>query len=208
MLQFGSVVYVTVAKDNGVLLRHLTQRREIMNNLDRMHTLEVQHESDNKISPPPVWKAPFHVLGLMQDVEYWRYKLQATEDAISDELSHDTFHCKRVYVTFEDEESQRNCLLKLTTGYIFSALDMVGSTEVRYRFGGGNVLKVEEAPEPDDIIWHNLQLPLWSRMLQQAITTVLTVGLVVAAYFAIYYAKQSSSFKAALVVSLINTYVE
>ena len=79
----------------------------------------------------------------------------------------------RVYCTFENEHSQRRCLRALRVGLAPALFDVCKGNVKAFR--GENILCVREAPEADAVIWENCGTPLVRRLIQQALTMVLTL---------------------------------
>ena len=59
-------------------------------------------------------------------------------------------------------------------------------TRVSYLFGGH--MRVRRAPEPEDVIWENLQYSKRERVLRQVLSTSIATLLVVVGTFAIFVA--------------------
>jgi hypothetical protein len=158
--QFGEVAAITVAINNGKLLKLLARQRYIR--------LMVQYEAPQGTDPfaelmqldefQPHWlkKELNHIsaykvlswagVGLPPDhwIREYRVNQQLLKEAFKAE-----FHVARVFASFETEAAQRKCLRCLTAGLIPSLLD-IRTVEKQYLFRGENQLVVDEACEPHD----------------------------------------------------------
>jgi hypothetical protein len=111
----------------------------------------------------------------------------------------------KVFVTFEWEAGQRSALHALTTGLIPAAFERSTLIAAEDRFRGTNVLLVQEAPEPSEVIWQNLDKRLRYRLLQQLLSAAVTAAVVTLAYYAIIKLLSGSSKWGAIGVSVIST---
>uniref|UniRef100_A0A7S2V6J7 CSC1/OSCA1-like cytosolic domain-containing protein n=1 Tax=Fibrocapsa japonica TaxID=94617 RepID=A0A7S2V6J7_9STRA len=205
--QFGEVAYVTVTRKNGPLLKALSQRKVIVHEIqangwdEEEEKLRSPDEAHTLLDHP----APSFWEKLKGGKEAWMYKLVKINEQIA-KLSHPDkeYPVCKVYVIFQTEEGQRNALEALTTGAIPAAFE-ISTVEDKYKFRGTNVLSVEEAVEPSEVLWENLELSVWYSLAQSLVSLVLTALLIYWAYLAIYAAKKSAKSTATgLVVSVIN----
>lgn len=91
--------------------------------------------------------------------------------------------CK-VYVIFDSEHSQRKCLESMSVA-TFSAMADDKNTMKGENVLEGNVMKVDEAPEPETIFYENLQYGLWIQIAEQVLAwAIIVIGLIIA-YFSI-----------------------
>ncbi|CAM9360856.1 unnamed protein product [Phaeothamnion confervicola] len=220
--QFGKVCYVTIARNNGPLLALLFQRRQLADTYRLLGfsraAARVRDLLDGRTAPPGVLLSLAQRLGVRRDEDYWLMHLVLTTVKINRMLragnfpvtkvsSNDGFygHSGVVFVVFEAEEGQRRALKSLTTGYIPAALDLPGLVRDDHRFRGRNVLNIGEAVEPSEVVWQNLDIGPGYRLLQQALTVLLTLGVVTAAFFAISALDDSSSTYAAFGASALSS---
>jgi hypothetical protein len=227
--QFGEVAYVTIARANGVLLKALTQRRAIKLNINIEHLpsaaeaglgggrgeragpgerafaaeestalLAAADGNEGQVRP-----SFLQCLGFRRDENYWRGQLEEINTRI-EVLSKKSYPVTKVYVTFNTEEGQRECLRALTTGACQAACEH-GNLSQELIFEG-NVLHVQEALEPTDILWHNLELDWVFCTFQNILASACTLGLVYASYVILVDIKEQGSPGAlALVVTAINS---
>lgn len=127
---------VTVCLNNCELLRALKRKREIE---FEMHLLDAQYSSN-------AGQANQHeqtsVAPNRKSLEKRLYEINLR---IS-KLSTNTFDASKVFVIFESEHSQRNCLETMCVGIIPAALDRTDQIPENFLFYG-NLLDIKEAPE-------------------------------------------------------------
>ena len=116
----------------------------------------------------------------------------------------DIYPTSRVYVTFETEEHQRDCLNALEVPDVNAFLDIDDASRKSLRFKGKNVLNVNEAPEPDNILYENLELGAYQRVLYSMVEVGLGLSVLVACFFFISYLLAISALLAAVVISMID----
>jgi hypothetical protein len=159
--QFGEVAAITVALNNGELLRHLAHQRYVR--------MMVQYEAPAGTDPfrehmqtdefPPNWlnhelnhisaERVLGFLGAGLPSGHWIREYRANELLLKETFKQE-FRVCQVMCSFETESSQRNCLKCLTAGLIPSLLD-IRTVEKEHLFRGTNQLMVDEAPEPHDV---------------------------------------------------------
>jgi hypothetical protein len=216
--QFGEVAAITVAINNGKLLRLLAHQRyvrmmaqyeapagtdpfnELMEN-DEFQPSWLKHEL-NHISASRV--LGFAGIGLPPD--HWIREYKVTQTLLKEAFKQ-KFRVCQVFCSFETESAQRNCLKCLTAGLIPSLLD-IQTVEPEYLFRGKNQLMVDEAPEPHDVIWENLGMTSPSEKFRQSLVCtsyllVLNFGFATVVWYAF---KNYSSFITSIVISLIDDY--
>jgi hypothetical protein len=202
--QFGHVTFVTVAKDNGPLIKAMAARRAIMREIIMMigNGEESVEEDDDGILDT-TWggmdfqqkiseKVPFSdkkaktralimktgAFG-MKPMAKWKSALEKANASIQKALETANYRPSKVFITFEAEEGQRACLKALSQGILTAAFDL-GKDKMNadYVFKGINVLDVKEAPEPSEIFWEDVDVTFRKRTKQQTITMFATALLV------------------------------
>jgi hypothetical protein len=118
----------------------------------------------------------------------------------------------RVFVTFEHETGQRKALKALQQGTLPAALDIaIGLTaEMLFRAGtkDAQVLALEEAPEPGEILFQNTGLASTEQRAMQKLVMLLFLAMFMWAEFAIVKAMQEDApYIAGLVITFANSVV-
>jgi len=85
-----------------------------------------------------------------------------------------------VIVAFEEERAQRRCLQSLRLG-LYNSITDTGHIAEEHRFRGDNVLMVEKAPDPKEIIWENLGTGGWNQ-IQRMCTVIFSSGFLFLSY--------------------------
>ncbi|KAG5181949.1 hypothetical protein JKP88DRAFT_349056 [Tribonema minus] len=209
--QFGHVTYVTVALDNGTLLESLVKKRTIMHKLE----LEVggtgpEYERAVDVANPmtregsrPCWRWFMNLFGLCGDVVFYHEKLRKTMDSIT-ELEHKHCNAVKVYVTFEHEKDQRECLQAMTTGIIAATQERSTKVKPEHRFRGSNVLKIEEPAEPAEVNWLTQDSTFFYRLIEQGVTLAITAGIIAVLAALIYLTSKADNALAAIFISVVN----
>ncbi|CAN0116278.1 unnamed protein product [Scytosiphon promiscuus] len=209
--RFGHVTYVTTAVKSGKLVNLLRERFSIIEKI-RVEAEGGQEEEDiakdpNAVMsrerwPAPCWKRALMKFGVSTDIVYWHEKLVAVHQEIAKETGHKP--CVKVFVTFEKEASQRQCLKEMTTGYLSSASDKQLSRSKRDLVLNGNVLSVGPAPEPEDIIWQNLEYGFWTRLCEFICGCVVGAVIVSVVALIIYVLSENETGVAAAFIAINN----
>jgi len=211
--QFGHVTFVTIALDNGPLLKAMAARRAVMREIIMMiGNGEASTVEDDDGIIDTTWEGKDFktmlgekVLGEpadskektrnliadtgafgMKRMAKWAAALTKANEKLQEALAASANYVpSKVFITFETEIAQRRCLKALTQGTITAAFDM-GKDKMppEYVFKGTNVLAVKEAPEPSEVFWEDVQVTFKIRVKQQTKTFFATVLLVVGSVFA------------------------
>jgi hypothetical protein len=233
--KFGEVDYVCIALSNRPLLQLLAERRQLIQALrysDVPATRELIRSvaqatapsllaSNSSSSSSSMHRKPNTQQQQQQRSMFsWctqRYsreerhvrstvaRLLVVTDHINALLQQPPAPVVKVFVTFEWEAGQRSALHALTTGLIPAAFERSSLIAAEDRFRGTNVLLVQEAPEPSEVIWQNLDKRLRYRLLQQLLSAAVTAAVVTLAYYAIIKLLSGSSKRGAIGVSVIST---
>ena len=182
--QFGTVRYITIIRRNSMLTDLIMKK----------HTYTRKLQESGKLGSKLSLKRE------QLDMKYEEVNAKLREALDDDEI----YPVCRVYVTFENEEDQRTCLKKLQMPYINTFLDMKAKFPRKYRFRKENVLKIQEPPEPDNIIWRNLEVAKESTYPKKVASFLLSLGLMITFWFLLMAVKQVSSRLMAVVIGLID----
>jgi hypothetical protein len=101
-----------------------------------------------------------------------------------DSLKKLAFTSCTVYVTFNEEESQRRVLDTMVIGSISSFFDNKNAIDANY-IVKGNILKVNEAPEPSSIIYENLDVTFGAALQKQLISWLIMGVALVATWYSV-----------------------
>uniref|UniRef100_A0A7S1XQ05 CSC1/OSCA1-like cytosolic domain-containing protein n=1 Tax=Phaeomonas parva TaxID=124430 RepID=A0A7S1XQ05_9STRA len=187
---FGQVRFITVTRRNGQLLELLAERRFIRKQLEfKQKEIEKLEASHTTFRTKQGWRGMLQKVGIGCDFPYWALRMQEINEKIGAELKKPEIReAAKVYVTFNTERGQRNCLKSMTDGAINTFFDanLTGwftghhVAKLWVDKDGENKLAVVEAPEPSDVIWKNQSVPFQFRYLEIFIGFFLC-GVVVAA---------------------------
>ena len=172
--QFGEVASITVALDNGELLRALAAAKghEVADlQCEGTYAAEAALRREAAEKARPGEKAASLslssralttagtfmnevVLGIKSDRKLHDERI-ATQAAIR-VACHKHYPVSAIFCIFEKEAGQRACLSQLSNGLWAAVIDDHASLPERFRWRGTNVLSVHEAPEPTEIMWAKL----------------------------------------------------
>jgi hypothetical protein len=204
--QFGHVTFVTIAKDNGPLLKAMAARRAVMREIimcigNGQASLEEDDDGildttwdgltfKEKINQPPA-KEPkdskektrryIEKMGAfgMLPMAKWVKKLAAANEDIQKAIDTANFVPSKIFITFETEQAQRRCLKALSQGLLTAAFDKGrDKMDANHIFKGTNVLSVLEAPEPSEVFYEDVQVNFDLRLRQQSRTLLYTFFMV------------------------------
>lgn len=202
--KFGDVVLVTIAINNGSLITALAQRKALQ---DKVQGMVLQQEGMSNI----VVDRNSNITGdkieenltLSQKLGF-SPTIKGTFDEIAKVtkkivgLSNQTFHPWKVFVTFNKEAEQRECIKEMSTGKlgIFS--------NPKSLFHKKHLL-VKEATEPSSIIYANSHVTYIKRIISWIFSYFLSGCLMVASFFIIRALSTSGNVGVAIFVSLVNS---
>jgi hypothetical protein len=155
------VVIVTVAVDNGELLSalasHANVKRQMENEIGGDNLTQKLSWVQNFInSTPSFLRHALQNARFGRDIHYWHYQLMLLNEEILFLQDGDPFSAMNVYVTFDTEAAQLNCLQKTGMGTIPRMLNMTSADQKRHVFRGGKMLNIAEAVEPSAVLWQNI----------------------------------------------------
>jgi hypothetical protein len=141
---------------------------------------------------------------LIAEVERVGGRLQELDQELR-RLAQHAYPVCRVYVVFAQEHSKRVCLQSLEVPDLVSSglmADSSGSTRALFR---GEVLEVLEPPEPNNILWRNLEVTDLQRRFRQFCSVCLTTGVLTACYFILSVIPLKDSTAIGIVVGVVST---
>ncbi len=81
----------------------------------------------------------------------------------------DGYEPTKIFVIFNKEEDQRNCLKQMCVGELVSIFNRKGHVNAKYLFKGETVLKIDEPPEPPSIFYEHLESSSTARSAESMI---------------------------------------
>jgi hypothetical protein len=207
--QFGHVSYVTVAINNGELLKALAARRLLCRKIafetatpsERAHEFD-PNENDELFDGLTDMKKKLASVGLYNPLAQLRKSL-LTLDIKIEELCKETYEARKVFVVFDLEASQRSCLKEMSVGTIPAIMNIADLPE-HQKFRSDNILSVSEAPEPTDVIWENLETTLQHQIIELSTTGFATCVIIGLAGLIIVTLNETMPAVAAVFVSMCN----
>lgn len=188
---FGAdVVYVCVALDNEELVKALVEHKVVVQKL-RYKKSDRPDEIPNAATP----SSPVESKTLIAVEEKCRELLQKE------------YVTSAVFVTFETEKAQRHVLDALSVGKHDLIRNNTSAVDPSYLFRGKYLLDVVESVEPSSVRWQDLDDSLTKRLLQRAVTSLVTAGIVVVGFFIVQKAYRTNVTLSAYVIALLNILV-
>jgi hypothetical protein len=140
---------------------------------------------------------------LIKGLDHWEAQLDKVEAIIEEKAQLVPFVVK-VFVTFETETAQRRCLNDLTIGTIPALLNKSARITPDKQFRFTNVLAVTEAPEPSEILYAGMHVPMVKRVRSFIRGCVLAIALLFIASDLTELVAQASQTGAAIMISVWN----
>jgi len=140
-------------------------------------------------------------LGFFQDSKYFRAEMYLIEREIAAEMEKGPAKAAKVFITFETECAQREALRTMKVGLLSAKLNLDMRRRDRFRYS--NVLTIEEAPEPRDIMWCELNTTPLQLAMSLLEGVVACTGFILLAY-ALLLVVQGSPFLVGVMVAVLN----
>ena len=167
----------------------------------KVEVLAAQEAKDRDFNSH-MWLGIQDCFAFMRDTKYFRAQLYNIERQIQMEKQN-RGHAKasKVFITFEETKSQHKCLEALKLGQIATRVNTGLPREDRFRFN--NCLTIDQAPEPREIHWTELNTTTiqWAMSLVAGIVACIVFGVVAAV---IYKALSDCPACVGIAVSLMN----
>jgi hypothetical protein len=212
--RYGDVVFVTVALDNGQVLRLLRRKRELRPTLKQTAEgralLEAEATGSELPSPAEVtaWSRFKYALGLGGTSQALLMDEYVRANERLRGLAHRSNRVRRVYIVFNTEQAKRACLKDMKAGVLARVLgDWAGlcgcaaDSETRFE---GKVLKVVEPVEPSEVLYENFDYSQTERALRTLLSTLFAGLLLIVSYYCLEASRYQSGVVSALIVSGIN----
>ena len=156
--QFGHVTCCTVALDNEELIVALVERRELLLGLGNLQPAGVEidpHDLGSAVATarPVPWY--LKIIGY-KDAETIQTQVGALNEKILSDLAEREYEVSEVFVIFETEESQQECLKQMAVLGIDAFRNNTSALPNNLVFRGKHLLWVMEPPEPSSVRWMDL----------------------------------------------------
>jgi hypothetical protein len=183
------VTCCTVAVDNDDLLRALVARRELLKNIEESLPNETDLSLDNltrivekmELERTMFQKMVSKVFGGV--VEKYHKLLHLNSTIV--ELSQTSYPASSVFITFENERTQRMVLEKMTVALVDAMRQNKNAlSDPNLLFRGSHVCLVEEPAEPSTIRWQDQHVTK-TELAIKFITTGFVLGLLAVSFFVI-----------------------
>ena len=188
--KWGDVVFVTVAKNNGPLLKAIAEVRKVDLQIMSMEvgekrTITAGQKVVRQADLTPGQLTRQRLFGMNQTLESMRDKRKALLDNV-EKLSKPMYRPKYVFVTFNTERAQRQCLRDCASGYLEKKLNLqcCAKQNMNSRFEE-HVLRIEEPVEPSEVIWENLHSHYLSRIMGLAKSWTVTIAILLGCFFSL-----------------------
>lgn len=179
--RYGIVRYVTVMRANGEMLEAVRKTHKYA---QKVLSMEASHASGLRLG-------------------FYQHKLDEYAKQLSEQCR-SSFPVCRVYVTFEHEEHQRLCLKEMEVPDINALLDLQDAKKTKKSFRDA-VLDIVEPPEPDNIIWRNLEAKVCYRICRRLLSVSVALGMLVCTWYVIQFTKVVSPGFLAFVIGMIDS---
>ena len=203
----AGVVAVTVARNNAELLKLLREHKQLEYKLAldvgefARRAYDAARTADGGVDDRAVKEESEDAVGhLLKAMHGVRAKIECECRRLLTEGA----PAVKVFVAFEHEEFQRKVLEKLSTGHIPAYLEK-SQLDAKYRYEGTNVLKIEEAPEPTDVSFLDLDTSLVRQAIEQTTTLLGLITLLTVLTLFIFLLSKTNPVEVALFISLCNS---
>jgi len=214
--QFGHVTCCTVCVNNDILVQSLVERRERYQQIKRKLPPNTSYQDDDilsKIAAEVENKNKFFTRLINEFILYpcGVYDLTGLHQriAVLNEkirgLVQLTYPVTNVFITFETEKAQRDCLTSLSIGKYYSSTNKIPSNlKNQHLFRNSNVLEVEEGEEPSSMRWQSLNMTFVGRLKILGFTLVITFGAICMLAFMVKLLHDKSAVYSAIAISVFN----
>eukprot|EP00752_Nemacystus_decipiens_P004462 g4075.t1 len=210
----GEIAFITICLSNGILLKTVAKKRVIEHKIlalnakadlaAREGNAESMRMANRTTADLKAWQAWLQgKLGLFATKDYLETALKDIKERLKG-LSQRHFDPKRVYITFQTEQAQRSCLKAVETGLWEEQMANFRGKEVNQEAViGGRVCRIDEAEEPSDVLWENIDTSIFQRATTWAISGFLSAAFLTGSFF-ILREIFNLGFIAAIFVALVN----
>ena len=222
--KFGEVVLVTIATTNGALLKALADRKVVESTLqgliscadedikstsefakndsttddasdDRRSSIEIHSEKYANVQLSFLQR-----IGLKPTIQSCFQQLKRITIDI-DQLSTQEYEPWRVFVTFNNEHAQRNCLSKTSVGKFSVFMNKVENQDVLLY---GKTLNIVEASEPNDVIYESSHRSFIYRLTSWLVSYFCCGLFLVGSFFVIEKLSGNGNVLVAIFIAIVN----
>ena len=200
----GEIAFITIVKNNGALCMEIALKK--MYETQRELLIAMGDQTDQKTLPS--WKKFSQVyLGYYYTVGFLDEAIQQSKDRIRG-LAIKDYKPWKVFIIFNDQAAQQNCLEKMSVSYLSSLrTDGAALENNREAVFQNKVILTKEAPEPSDIIYENSHVNLWKRLYSYVISGLICGVAMLISFFIIDVLTTGggSNVAVAVFISIINS---
>jgi Cytosolic domain of 10TM putative phosphate transporter len=191
--QFGHVTSITIVKDNDKLLMSLLERRQLISQLEDILPPDVEIDQNNLNGAVkksiPISTFSKVCMGMLDGPTIHK-KIHEIDDIITNDLSMKPYEVSEVFVVYEREADQQAALRALQVPLYAIHRNNIDVLEKReYLFRSNCMLRVDDPPEPSNVIWQNLNYTVLDHIRQRMTTFIITVICIVLGCFFVVYVK-------------------
>ena len=194
---------MTIARENGDLLRNVADREVILQKLHNWH-LHVKLNPSSQINAKSCFACLMRWAGVegYEDEDYLNSRLNELNEKISELTSPGkTYKPWMVFVTFNRQHDQVNCLKKCFRSELAK---MCGTQPGHEAYFNGSVLNVKEAHEPTDVIYEWCDCSKWYKFSTWLFSGCICVVLMVLAFFIVRALLDRGGIGGPIAISVIN----
>jgi len=214
--KFGEVVLVSIATTNGALLKALADRKAVECTLQGLISRadeSMKRNSDAKNETNERGSIEIHSekyadveltflqrIGFNPTIQSCFKQLKRISIDI-DQLSSQEYEPWRIFVTFNSEHAQRNCLSKTSVGKFSVFMNKVDNGDVLLY---GKTLNIIEASEPNDVIYENSHRSFMYRLVSWIVSYFCCGVFLVGSFFIIEALSGNGNILVAVFISVVN----
>lgn len=181
--QFGEVKYITILRRNNELTDLILKKHNVVRKI----------QESGRMSSKSKKSANLHK------------QYEIIDSDIKKALER-TYPVCKVFVTFDSERDQHQCLNELEVPDYQAIFDLKSSlVKAKHYAFGDNVLDVCEPPEPDNILWQNLAVGGFESKLRNMLAFSAYVGILVVLWYLVKAVRDNVPDLLGLLVGIVDT---
>lgn len=206
--QFGEVVYVSVAKNNGALLQALAQKKVLESELASILALEEHARQKNRTYHTQENLSLFErvlqrTMGMYRTTELVRQELAALLKQIQ-ALSQRDYHPWLVFITFNTEHELRYCLSEISVTRWEAWRQSTANPKAMFK---DQVLYATRAHEPSDVSFESSHYTTTQMVLSWVYSYLICLAMSVGCFFVVNALAGNGGFAVAIFISCINAFL-